>query len=92
MKSRSWSEFGSKLNYSIIPRTTSPSLHTDDNDDDNDDDDDVGDDDGNNDEARKGTMDSIGFHLQRFIRRAHFLRRSLHSVQWARRSSVQGQS
>ena len=91
MKSRSWSEFGSKLNYSIIPRTTSPSLHTDDNDDDNhdnddgddddddgDDDDDDGDDDGNNDEARKGTMDSIGFHLQRFIRRAHFLRRSLH--------------
>ena len=43
VKSRSWSEFGSKLNYSIIPRTTSPSLHTDDNDDDNHDDDDDGD-------------------------------------------------
>ena len=33
-KSRSRSEFGSKLNYSIIPRTTLPSSHIDDHDDD----------------------------------------------------------
>ena len=33
-KSRSRSEFGSKLNYSIIPRTTLPSSHRDDHDDD----------------------------------------------------------
>ena len=32
-KSRSRSEFGSKLNYSIIPRTTLPSSHIDDHDD-----------------------------------------------------------
>ena len=32
-KSRSRSEFGSKLNYSIIPRTTLPSSHVDDQDD-----------------------------------------------------------
>ena len=35
-KSRSRSEFGSKLNYSIIPRTTLPSSHIDDHDDDDD--------------------------------------------------------
>ena len=47
-------------------------------DDDADDDDDVDEDDdnGNNDVARRGTMDSIGFHLQRFIRGTHFLGRS----------------
>ena len=92
VKGSSRSEFGSKLNYSIIPRTTSPSYHLnhddhddsdddyhddddhldDDNDDDNDDDDD-GD---NNDVTRRFTMDSIGFHLQRFIRGTHFLGRS----------------
>ena len=90
VKSRSRSEFGSKLNYSIIPRTTSPSYHLnhDDEDDDYDDhdhydhdhdhDDDSNDDDDgdNNDVARRFTMDSIGFHLQRFIRGTHFLGRS----------------
>ena len=48
----------------------------DDGDDDDDNDDDVDDDNGNNDVARRGTMDSIGFHLQRFIRGTHFLGRS----------------
>ena len=90
VKSRSRSEFGSKLNYSIIPRTTSPSYylnHDDDDDgvddfhdydDDNVNDDDIDDDDDgdNNDVARRFTMDSIGFHLQRFIRGTHFLGRS----------------
>ena len=34
------------------------------------------DDDDNKDVTRRGTMDSIGFHLQRFIRGTHFLGRS----------------
>ena len=36
----------------------------------------VDDDDDNKDVTRRGTMDSIGFHLQRFIRGTHFLGRS----------------